>query len=159
VITITTWTAPIVTVPATVSSPEATTLVLTVLVADPDGQPISSLLADLSGLPPGATFTAGPGRTTGTLMWTPGYTQAGGYTVTFFAAAGGLSSSAGTTITITNVDRAPVVAAPAAASVSETSPLTVTVHAADADGDAYRAQREPLEPARGEQRRLHSRPR
>src|SRR5205807_10583693 len=56
-------------------------------------------------------------------------------TVTF-TASNGLSGSATTTITVTNIDRAPVVTAPATASVAENAPLTVNVSASDPDGDA-----------------------
>ena len=49
-----------------------------VTAADADGDAITSLTA--SGLPAGATFTPGPGNTSGTLDWTPGFDQAGSYT-------------------------------------------------------------------------------
>jgi hypothetical protein len=52
-----------------------------------------------------------------------------------FTAANALSGSAGAVITVSNTDRAPVIAAPAA-SVAERALLTLTVHAADLDGDA-----------------------
>ena len=131
--------APVLTAPATISAPEASPLTLTVTAADPDGQAISSLTADLSGLPAGATFTPGPGNATGTVSWTPGYFHAGTYSVSFFASAGALAATATTAITITNVDRAPVVVAPAAASVAETGVLSVTVNAADPDDEALTA--------------------
>src|SRR6185369_1189271 len=47
-----------------------------------------------------------------------------------------LSGSATTNITITNVDRAPVVTAPATQSAASNTLLTFTVTAADPDGDA-----------------------
>src|SRR5687768_6155872 len=51
-------------------------------------------------------------------------------------ASNALSGSASTTITVTNVDRAPVVVAPATASGAENTLITFTVSASDPDGDA-----------------------
>src|SRR5205823_146969 len=129
--------APLVFAPASVSIPEGSPLTVTIQAADADGQPIASLAADLTGLPPvqNAVFTVGPADTTGTLSWTPGYGDAGTYTVTF-TAVNALSGSAGAALTVTNVDRAPVVTAPATATVAEGTPSTLAVHAADPDGDA-----------------------
>ena len=64
-------------------------------VSDPDPQPIQTLTADLSGLPPGndATFTVNGAHTVGTLTWTPTYVDAvGPYTVSF-AAGNALSAT------------------------------------------------------------------
>ena len=69
------------------------------------------------------------------MSWTPTFAQAGSYTVTF-TASNALSGSSSTTITVTNVDRAPQVTAPATANGAIGAPLTVSVTAADADGDA-----------------------
>ncbi|PYM08453.1 MAG: hypothetical protein DMD82_02460, partial [Candidatus Rokuibacteriota bacterium] len=128
--------APLVFAPASVSIPEGSPLTVTVYAADADGQPIASLAADLTGLPPvqNAVFTVGPADTTGTLSWTPGYGDAGTYTVTF-SVANNFSSSTAMAITVTNTDRAPIVATPPA-TVAEGTPLTLTVHAADPDGQA-----------------------
>jgi len=86
-------------------------------------------------VPPGATFSAGSGNSTGTLSWTPGYTQAGGYTVTF-TASNALSGTAATSITVSNVDRAPVVSSPATAGGKAGVPIVVNVTASDPDLDA-----------------------
>src|SRR6185369_349832 len=107
-------------------------LTVNVTVADPDGEPITSLTA--TGVPSGATFTPGPGNTSGTLSWTPSFTRAGNYSVTL-TARNALSASRTTAITVTNVDRAPVVTAPATASVAENGLLTVNVTVADPDGN------------------------
>jgi len=125
--------APTLSAPATASGPENAPLTVNVSASDPDGQAISSLTA--TGVPSGATFTPGAGNTTGTLSWTPTFSQSGSYTVTF-TATNALSGSSSTAITITNVDRAPVVSAPATASGPENAPLTVNVSASDADGQA-----------------------
>ena len=57
-----------------------------VTARDPEGEPIDSLTANLSGLP-GATFTVSPDHTHGTLHWTPGFDAVSdnAYAVTFTA--------------------------------------------------------------------------
>src|SRR6185503_14736397 len=66
--------APVVTVPANLSVLETDPLAVVVTAADPDGDAIASLVADLTGLPGGnAGFVANPSRTGGTLTWTPTY--------------------------------------------------------------------------------------
>jgi protocatechuate 3,4-dioxygenase beta subunit len=124
--------APVVTAPATASVAENGLLTVDVTASDPDGEPITSLTAAV--LPSGATFVPGPGNTTGTLSWTPDYSQAGNYPVSF-TASNALSGSATTDITVTGTDRAPVVTAPDTVSVAEDAPLAVNVTAADPDGD------------------------
>src|SRR5439155_22839306 len=106
-----------------------------VTAADPDGDAISSLTADLSGLPAGnAAFVSAPGNSSGTLTWTPAPTDSGTFTVTF-TAANALAGGAATVVAVGVPNRAPVVTAPATAAVAEASPLTLTVHARDLDGD------------------------
>src|SRR5205823_11718931 len=84
-------------------------------------------------------FTAGSGNTSGTFAWTPGFDAAPGpYTVTF-TAQNALSGSSSTAITVTNVDRAPQVIAPATATASQAQALTLTVTASDPDGEAITA--------------------
>jgi len=130
---------PVVTAPATASVNENQLLSLVVNASDPDGDPITSLTATLTGLPAGhnATFVANANKTQGTLTWTPTFShgRAAPYTVTF-TAANAASGSASTAITVNNVDRAPVVTAAATASGNEGSPITVTITAADPDTQA-----------------------
>jgi parallel beta-helix repeat protein len=125
--------APVVTAPPTATAAENGLLTVNVTAADPDGAPITALEA--AGLPAGATFTPGPGNTTGTLAWTPDFTQAGNYSVTF-TASNALSGADTTSITVSNTDRAPVVTAPGAAGGAENALLEVQVAAFDPDGDA-----------------------
>ena len=125
--------SPVVTAPATASVAENSPLTVSITAVDPEGDAITSLTA--TGLPPGATFTAGAGDTTGTLTWTPGYTQAGSYTVTF-TASNAMSGSASTAITVTNVDRAPVVSAPGTVTGKAAAAMVVNVTASDPDSDA-----------------------
>jgi membrane-bound inhibitor of C-type lysozyme len=125
--------APVVTAPATASGNEGTLISFTVSASDPDGDAIASLTG--APLPSGATFTANAANTSGTFNWTPSFTQAGSYNVTF-TAANALTGSASTSITVNNVDRAPVVTAPPTASGAEGTTITFNVSAADPDGDA-----------------------
>ncbi len=128
---------PVVTAPPAVSVGALSLLTVNVTASEPGGLPIDSLTADLSGLPPGASFAASPDNTSGTLSWTPAAGDAdSSYQVTFTATAAGVSGSATTTITVTQPDAAPIVAAPATATVGENSPLSVSVTASDPDGDA-----------------------
>ena len=73
---------------------------------------------------------ANAANTSRTLSWTPAFGQAGSYGVTF-TAANALTGSATTAITVTDLDRAPVVTAPATASGNEGTLITFTVSAAD----------------------------
>ena len=125
--------APAVTAPPTASGPENTLLTVNVTAADPDGQSITSLTA--TNLPSGATFTPNGSNTSGTLSWTPTFSQSGVYTVTF-TATNALSGSANTQITVSNADRAPAVVAPPFVFGDESTPLTVNVTASDPDGQA-----------------------
>jgi hypothetical protein len=131
--------APAVVAPAAITSPEQSVITFTVTASDPDGQAISSLTANLGSLPAGhnAAFTAGPGNTSATFTWTPTYADGRGapYNVTF-TASNVISGSATTAITVTNVDRAPIVSTPASASGGEQTLITFTVVASDPDGDA-----------------------
>ncbi len=127
---------PSVTAPIAVSGFEGSQLTVGVSVSDPDGDLITSLTADLSGLPAGnqATFTKNSGNSSGTLTWTPGYDQAGSYSV-IFSTANALSASATTSISVANVDRAPVVQTPSIVSVGSGAVVTISVSAQDPDGD------------------------
>ncbi len=131
--------APVVTAAATATVTEGAMLTIASSVADPDGDPITSLTADLSRLPAGhnAVFTPNASRTGGTLTWTPTYAdgRAAPYPVTF-TATNALSGTASTSITVSNLDRAPVVTVPASAIAIPSTPFSLGVTAADLDGDA-----------------------
>ena len=131
--------APVVTAAATTAVAEGVMLTVALSVADPDGDPITSLTANLTALPTGhnAVFTPNASRTAGTLTWTPTYTdgRAAPYPVTF-TATNALSGTASTSITVSNLDRAPVVTAPASATAIPSTPFSLGVTAADLDGDA-----------------------
>ena len=109
---------PTVTAPASASGDEGTLITFGVSATDPDGDHVT--LTAL-GAPSGATFTDN-GDNTGTFSWTPGFTQAGTYTVTFRGTDGnGGQGMASTTITVNNVDRAPTAMRAVRTAVSRTS--------------------------------------
>jgi hypothetical protein len=110
---------------------EAANLNFQVDATDPD--PGDTLTYSASGLPAGATFDPA----TRTFDWTPGFTQAGTYpgvTFTVNDASGGSDFEA-ITITVTNTNRPPVLAAIGDRTVGEAGTLTFTVNALDPDTD------------------------
>jgi FlgD Ig-like domain/Bacterial Ig domain/Putative Ig domain len=125
--------APFVQCPFTATTGEFRPLTFHVAAGDPDGEPIVSLTA--APLPAGATFTVNATNTAGTFDWTPNFTQAGSYNIGFTATSSS-SATYNTAITVSQVDRAPVVFVPPSASGVAGSLLTVCVGAADPDGDA-----------------------
>jgi len=92
--------APIVAAPATALFGEGMAGSFTVSASDPDGDAIISLTA--APLPPGATFSTNATHTSGTFNWTPTFSQAGTYNVTF-TASNSLSGTAITAITVQDV--------------------------------------------------------
>ncbi|MBI5193734.1 MAG: tandem-95 repeat protein, partial [Nitrospirae bacterium] len=101
----------------------------TVSGSDPDGDAIT---LSATGLPAGATFNT----TTGVFDWTPAYSQSGSYNVTFTISDGSLNVSEVVTITVSNVNRSPVLNAIGAKGVNENVNLNFTISGSDADGDA-----------------------
>lgn len=112
---------------------EGNALSFTVSASDPDGDVITY---SADGLPSGAVFSSQ------TFSWTPGYDQAGSYQVTFTVSDSLAEDSETITITVENVNRAPVFSAIGDQSVFATDSLTFSVAATDADGDSidYSAQ-------------------
>jgi hypothetical protein len=94
--------APAVAAPAAADGEEGGTLAFQVSASDPDGDPIESLGADLTGLPSGndATFTPDASNESGEFLWHMKSGEAGQYHVTFTASAGGVSASASTVIDV-----------------------------------------------------------
>ena len=125
---------PVVSAPATAQGIELSELRVDVTASDPDGDPILSLTADLSHLPPynTAAFTAAPDGQSGTLTWTPTLEEAGRYLVTF-TAADPLLGSDPTVITIANLNQAPSLVAPPTASGRELEQFQFEIRATDPD--------------------------
>src|SRR5439155_595923 len=85
-------------------------------------------------LPTGASFNA----TTRTFTWTPSYTQAGTYPVTFTvtdSGTPGVPASVAMRRTVANVKRAPVLTAIGNKTVLENALVSFTVSATDPDAD------------------------
>jgi hypothetical protein len=111
-------------------------LSFTVNARDADGDTITY---SAQNLPRGVVFA------NQTFNWTPDYTQAASYDVTFVASDGQAQDSETVTITVNNVNRAPVLVAIGPKSVDQNSTLNFSVSATDADGDTitYSAQNLP----------------
>jgi VCBS repeat-containing protein len=96
--------APVLAAIGNKSVTENALLAFTLAATDADGDTLSY---SISGLPTGATFDA-PSRT---FTWTPTFAQSGAYPVTFTVTDTGtpvLTDSEAITITVTNVNRAPL---------------------------------------------------
>jgi len=109
------------------SGSENQTLSFAISASDPDGD---DLAYSADPLPSGAVF-AGQ-----TFTWTPGYDQAGAYPLTFTVSDGQAQDSEQITITISNVNRSPVLEPLVDRTVYSGSLLSMTVSASDPDGDA-----------------------
>ena len=128
--------APVVTAPATASGLQNVLLTFTVFASDPDGDAITSFIASGTAITAGGTFSADATHTSGTFSWTPGFNDAGVYSVTF-TASNALSGTATTSISVClGCSRAPVVTAPATVQGSRNLLITFTVSATDPDGTA-----------------------
>lgn len=125
--------APEVSAPETATGSEGALLHFTVSATDPDGDAIQSLAA--APLPVDASFTPDATNTSGSFDWTPGFTQAGAYSVTF-TAANALSAAATTAITIGDADQPPAVQAPQVVDGEEGGTLAFSISASDPDGEA-----------------------
>ena len=120
---------PAITVPGPQNVDEGLTLEFGVLATDPDAT-IPTLSA--FNLPANAVFTDSLNGAGG-LVFSPDFTQAGVYNVSFVATDGSLADTAVVAITVNNVNRAPVVADPGPQSINEGLVLAVGVSASDPD--------------------------
>jgi photosystem II stability/assembly factor-like uncharacterized protein len=123
--------APVLNVPGPQSVNEGQPLTFTLTASDVDaGQAITF---SASNLPSGATLNPA----TGVFTWTPGFNQAGTYTVNFTATDNGtppLSNSKPVTITVGNV-QSPPTATPQQLMTDEEAPLNITLAGSDPQGD------------------------
>jgi Tol biopolymer transport system component len=126
-------TAPVLTPIGNKTVNEGATLAFTVTAA---GANCDNLSYSASNLPSGASFNP----LTHVFSWTPSYTQAGSYTnVEFDVLDDGTpvaSTTESITITVNNVNRAPVISSIGNKSVDQGHALSFTVSATDPDGDA-----------------------
>ena len=125
--------APVVTNPGNRTVNEGSTLVYTLVVTDADLPPQSITWALGAGAPTGATI----GTATGAFSWTPSEVQGPGtYPITYNAtddATPPMTGSATNTITVNEVNVAPVVTNPGNRTTNEGVLLAYTVTATDAD--------------------------
>ncbi len=119
--------APVLALIGDKSTSENQTLTFTVSATDADGDPLTY---SATGLPTGAALTGQ------TFSWTPTYSQAGSYNVTFTAGDSQLQTSQTVTITVVNVDRPPVLAAIGNKTVDASKPLSFALSATDPDGES-----------------------
>jgi hypothetical protein len=107
---------------------EGSPLSFTISATDPDG---NTLTYSTGALPSGATFNGG----TRTFSWVPTYNQAGNHQATFSVSDGSLSDSETITVSVKNVNRAPVIEPIGSKTVDEGSSLSFPIHAVDPDND------------------------
>ncbi len=109
------------------SGKEGEKLTFTVEGSDPDTD--NQLNYSAENLPKGASFDAA----SHTFSWTPGFTQAGSYTITFKVSDGKEEVQKTATINVENVNRAPVFTALSGREVKEDQTLSFKVGASDPD--------------------------
>ncbi len=115
---------------------ENQTVSFPVSATDPDGD---SLSCHAENLPTGSSFV------NQTFSWTPTYQQSGTYLMSFVATDGDLDAVESVAISVSNVNRPPVLDPISNKSVYETQQLSFTLNAEDPDGDSliYSAQNLP----------------
>jgi gliding motility-associated-like protein len=125
---------------------EGATLSFTASAADAD-LPVNGLAYSLAGtVPAGATINA----STGAFTWTPAETQGpGSYTFRVVVSDGALTDEEEITVTINEVNLAPVLAAVGSKTVNEGATLSFTASAADADLPANALAYSLVAPASG----------
>ena len=107
---------------------EAKLLQFTIQATDPDND---SLTYSATGLPQGASFDPA----TKTFTWTPTYSQAGTYNVTFTVSDGTLAVSETISITVNNVNRPPVLNPIGKKTAIDNERLEFVILGTDIDGD------------------------
>ncbi len=108
---------------------EGNQLAFTLNATDPDGDP---LIYSAFNIPAGAIFDP----VTATFTWTPSYVQAGTYSgIRFEVSDGYLTDAEEITITVTNINRPPVLDSIGGKTVAEVNQLKFTLSATDPEGD------------------------
>jgi hypothetical protein len=107
---------------------EGVKLVVNLTATDQDND---TLTFSAEGMPEGALFRVATNR----FVWTPDYTQAGNFTVTFNVTDGVFTDSETVEITVLNSNQSPTISGSPATSVMANSAYTFTPTATDPDGD------------------------
>jgi len=120
--------APVLGVIGSQTVPENSLLSFVVSASDSEND---SLAFSVANLPAGASFDAGQQR----FSWTPDFTQAGNFTVTFSVSDGSLSDSEAVAITVVNTNQAPTISGTPATTIMASTAYSFTPTAVDLDGD------------------------
>ena len=110
---------------------EGESLTIPITSTDPDGDNIT---LSTTTLPSNATFTDNSDGT-GTLSFSPDFTQSKEYTIIFTASDGDLSDDETITITVIGVNQPPVLSPIGNQSLNEGESLTIPITSTDPDGD------------------------
>jgi hypothetical protein len=123
---------PQITAPASSTVAENAPLSITVQASDPDPEDAGKLQFSGSNLPAGAAIDPA----TGTITWTPDYTQAGSYNISITVAdPGGATAETSASIEVTNVNRPPTIQQPPDQQGEEDGQISVSIQASDEDKD------------------------
>ncbi len=125
---------PLLSAPASVMKRQNRSNVISISVADPDGDTIWDLSADTSAFPQGAapSFVVAPDHLSGVLTWWVGPNDTLSYSVSF-SARNLLTGGASTELAAGDV--APQITAPATVAAAKTGPVSIAVSAFDPNGD------------------------
>ncbi|OGC77090.1 MAG: hypothetical protein A2Z27_01625 [candidate division Zixibacteria bacterium RBG_16_50_21] len=123
---------PVLTTIGNKSVDEGQLLSFRISASDPDGD---VLALNIVNKPTGATFVDS-GNGAGSFVWTPAYDQATVYNVNFKTTDGSLADSEVVTITVNNVNQAPVLEPIGPKTVQEDNLLQFRIFASDPDGTA-----------------------
>jgi PKD repeat protein len=125
---------PAITAPASVSAAENSPVSITGSASDPDGQNVTLSQTNNAAFLTGAA-SAGPALNPSiTLSGTPPFGSSGSYTINWSANDGAGGTAAATTaLTVGAVNRNPVITAPATASGTENTAVSITGSASDPD--------------------------
>ncbi|MGE5177337.1 MAG: PKD domain-containing protein [Hyphomicrobiales bacterium] len=107
----------------------------TVAANDADGDSIALAPIRLPRFASWQSSVAAPGRSTATLSLAPGFQDAGVYVMAIGASDGGFGTSQTVTVSVQNVNHAPVLEPIADATMEVATTLDVPVHATDQDGE------------------------
>src|SRR5205814_5244825 len=122
--------------PANMTVKEGATANQALSATDADGQALTFTKASGPTYATVTTTTPGTGTAAGNLALAPGFSDAGVATVSITASDGAASDTKSLSVTVNNVNRAPVLAQPANMTVNEGATANQALSATDADGQA-----------------------